>query len=143
MKKPKGLSISNGLVGRLKKTLIGPYKVFVGATENGYGILCKDFIPKGEIIEEALVPMERIANGNPAFQSYRFRGIEFTPGKYDKVILLGTGCIYNHSDNANVHIVQNMNYERVVTIFAIKDIKPGEQLFLNYGYTPGKNGKRR
>ena len=143
MKQQKGLSISNGLMGRLKKHLIGPEKVFVGATENGYGVLCKNFIPKGEVIEEVLVPLERLANGNPAFQSYRFRGIEFAPGKYDKVMLLGTGCIYNHSEKPNINMIQNMNYERVVTIFATRDIHPGEELYLNYGYTPGKNGKKR
>ena len=40
-------------------------------------------------------------------------------------------------------MIQNMNYERVVTIFATRDIHPGEELYLNYGYTPGKNGKKR
>ena len=124
------LKLNNGNTGVFKRNLIRSPKVNVGATSYGYGVYCNSPIRKGEIIEECVLLADRIPYSNRALPNYVFRGIStgITPnGKpaYDKVIPSGIGALVNHNTNKqNIDITQNPNFERVLTIFAIKDILP-------------------
>ena len=131
------LSIDFGRIGYLKDTLVPPLKTIVANTgKYGYGVFCTRPIMKGEIIEECLVAKDRIPYGNNVFKHYRIKGVEVAPGKYDKVIALGNAVIYNHSSYPNIFFKENKNYERIITIYALRNISPGEELCWNYGYTP-------
>ena len=136
------LKLNNGRTGSFKSNLVRSPKVTVGATSYGYGVYCNSPIKRGEVIEECVLLADRIPFGNRALQNYVFRGVQVgirPDGKpaYDKVVPSGIGALVNHStNNANIDIAQNPNFERILTIFAIKDILPGQELFWNYGYQP-------
>lgn len=53
-------------------------------------------------------------------------------------LVLGLGEIFNHSDTPNVkyelqNFIQNGVSRKVMVFSAIRDIAPGEQLFIDYG----------
>lgn len=55
-------------------------------------------------------------------------------------IVLGYGSLYNHSYTPNARYT--FDYTRKVLLFtAIKDIKKGEEIFVNYNYFPRSKGK--
>lgn len=48
-------------------------------------------------------------------------------------IVLGDGEIFNHSDTPNVgYKLIDLDNRKVMLFYALKDIKPGEQLFTDY-----------
>lgn len=129
------LKLNIGNKGVFKKELIRNPKVKVGATNYGYGLFATDTIRKGEIIEECVIASDRLSPHTSDLDNYKFRGNEIQQGIFDSVIVLGNASILNHSDkHQNVDIEQNPNFERLVVVFAIKDILPGQELFFFYGY---------
>ena len=131
------LKLNNGRTGVFKRQLIRSPKVSIGASSYGYGVFCISPILKGEIIEECVLLSDRLSPNNNELNNYVFRGIEVAHNVFDKVIPAGIGPLVNHNiQNQNIDIEQNPNYERILTIFALKDIYPGQELFWNYGYQP-------
>lgn len=56
----------------------------------------------------------------------------------DKAVVLGHGMIFNHSDTPNV--VYNFNQaDLCFDYFALKNINPNEELFINYGNNSRKD----
>lgn len=48
-------------------------------------------------------------------------------------LVLGDGEIFNHSDNANVgYRLEDIGDRKVMLFYALRPIKAGEQLFINY-----------
>lgn len=128
------LKLNIGNKGVFKKELIQNPKVVVRASRYGYGLFAIDFIRRGEIIEECVIAEDRIPPNSTTLDNYKFRGNEISPGQFDAVVVLGKASLLNHNDKLqNVDIEQNPNYERLIVIFAIKDISPGEELFWFYG----------
>lgn len=119
---------------KYKEELVVLDKIQVRSSDlHGYGVFALEDIPSGTIIEHcyALTLKYPIRN-YPALHNYLF---EDSTQKGKCVILLGYGCIYNHAmDVAN----QNVKYWHLpkVSLFifqAIKDIKKGDELLVNYG----------
>jgi hypothetical protein len=52
-------------------------------------------------------------------------------------IALGYGSLYNHSRSPNADYSSNTSSKEIV-IFALKKIKKGNQILINYGYDPAK-----
>ena len=128
------LKLNIGNKGVFKNQLIQNPKVVVKASRYGYGLFATSIIKRGEIIEECVIAEDRISPNSTSMNNYKFRGNEIRPGVFDSVVVLGKASILNHNDKLqNVDIEQNPNYERLVVIFAIKDIMPGEELFWFYG----------
>ena len=73
-----------------------------------------------------MVAGDRLPYTNHAFINYKFAGED------SDVMILGNACILNHSKTPNCKIVQNMDYERVVKIIAIKTIIINEELTHTY-----------
>tara|TARA_R110002074_G_scaffold112987_1_gene241484 strand:+ start:4558 stop:4941 length:384 start_codon:yes stop_codon:yes gene_type:complete len=95
----------------------------------GYGVFALDLIPIDTIIEECVVPFDRLSYHNHALIHYKFEGDE----SGDAVIPLGIAAILNSSkDNPNCIIEQDTNYERIVRIRTIKQVLLNEQLTHNY-----------
>lgn len=128
------LKLNIGNKGVFKQELIQNPKVVVRAGRYGYGLFATSLIKRGEIIEESVITEDRIPPKSTTLDNYKFRGNEISPGIYDSVVVLGKASLLNHNDKLqNVDIEQNPNYERIVVIFAVKDILPGEELFWFYG----------
>lgn len=109
----------------MKRKRLIQNKVFVQKSNmHGYGVFAGKTIRKGEKIEECyFLPTK---NDDKAFEDYYFD----VKGK--NAILLGFGCIYNHSDNPNADYTFNVR-KSLATIKASRTIRKGDEIFLSYG----------
>lgn len=100
------------------------------STNKGLGVFAKEKIFSGEIIETTpLIKLDVPHNSDTLFD-YRF----YYPRKGDNreyVVALGYGSLYNHSEqnNADWRSAKPMIFD----FFALRDIEPGEEIYLKYG----------
>ena len=97
---------------------------------HGIGVFATKNIMEGEIIEECpilLIPIkeEKLLDQTHLYNYY------YEWDKNYNVILLGFGSIYNHSYNANSEFNEDYKNETMI-LTAIKDIKEGEEITVNY-----------
>lgn len=96
----------------------------------GKGVFTSEYIKEGETIEIdpfLKVPSKDISEKN-ILKDYIF--------KYDdkySCLVLGYGSMYNHKDDPNVQYYYADNNMTMFEYKAIKDIQPGEELFISYG----------
>lgn len=98
----------------------------------GYGVFALDLITKGTIIEECVVPSDRLPHHNHALMNYKFFGEYNKNGTFDTVIPLGIAAVLNHSKEPNCIIEQDEMYERIVRIKTIKQVLPNNELTHKY-----------
>ena len=108
---------------------------------SGKGVFASVNIKSGEIIEIApviLMPEEEISDlAKTKLLNYFFAWGE----KLEKAaIALGFGSLYNHSYAPNAKFVENYDLE-TITYSAIKDIKEGEEILINYNGDPEDKSK--
>jgi SET domain-containing protein len=99
------------------------------STIHGFGAFAKKDLRKGNTIEECPIIVTADEEHNPEqVRAYLFLGQK----KNTCMIILGYGCVYNHSDknNADYYFDKKKN---VMVFYAIKKIKKGEEIFTNYG----------
>jgi uncharacterized protein len=97
---------------------------------HGWGVFAAKDIRKGGIIEECPFIKTASEEENPIqIQHYLFSG----ETDNDCIIILGYGCIYNHSSrpNADYYTDEEMN---IIFFEARKMIKKDEEVFINYGH---------
>jgi uncharacterized protein len=104
----------------------------------GRGVFAGRRYRKGEVIEVCpVVPMtrreERACRGG-VLDRYFFAWDE--PG-YVVAIVLGYGCVYNTAPDPNASFTQRWATGDMV-YRAARDIEPGEQIFVNYGWAAGE-----
>jgi len=100
----------------------------------GYGVFALDLIEKGTIIEECVVPLDRIPHHNHALMNYKFNGEKSTTDNtYDSVIPLGIAAVLNNSDDEpNCIIEQDEKYERIVRVVTTRQVLPNNELTHKY-----------
>jgi len=103
------------------------YAKFIGK-EKGYGVFSSNYIPIGSVIETCYC----IKVSGYEWEDYTFGD--------PRVLPLGFGAIYNHSDNANVIWKLDSKYNIIVFI-ASKNINPGDEITHNYGISYWKDRK--
>ena len=92
----------------------------------GFGVFTNQTIKKGELIEECYsICVDKTVKG---FDSYNFyyRGDS-------RLLPLGFGMIYNHSNTANIGWQIIDENKRIINFFAITDIDIDDELCHNYG----------
>ena len=104
-------------------------KIGIQATEN---------IKKGEVIAYEPVYCFEASNKNTTetFKSYLWDGTQFNWGFKDHRFLVnGIGSFANHSDNPNINMIlsQSAKKNTYAKVFAIREIKKGEEIFFSYG----------
>lgn len=126
--------ITDGNKGVFKDVVINHNKTEVRSSSvAGYGVFATKDIKKGEIIEEAVIF---------AIKPLASRHLETLHGRYVfngepwPRLIGGNISFYNHSTNPNMNIVQDNDYERIVKVIALKDIKKDSELLHDYGYDP-------
>lgn len=107
-----------------------------GKKNGGRGVYTTKSLKAGTVIEISPVLVFTAADRKTIEQSKLFHYI-FEWGKSRKLGALGLGYIsmYNHDYDANCDY--EMDYEsQIMTITTVKDIKKGEELFINYNASP-------
>lgn len=103
--------------------------------EKGRGVFALRDFEEGEVIEKcpviSITPTERKACQKTIFANYIYPWRSTRSGS----LVLGYGSIYNHSFDPNADWKQNFK-EGVMTYRAIKDIKKGEEILINYNGEP-------
>ena len=96
----------------------------------GRGVFATAFIPEGTVVERApvlVMPSDDVLSGSAGdvLQNYVFEW-----GRGTMALALGYGSMYNHSYQ------QNARYDdvgRLTKVYkALRDIKPGEEITINY-----------
>jgi uncharacterized protein len=103
-----------------------------GTKKMGRGVYTRNSIPEGEIVEVAPVivmnAQDRIHLDKTLLHDYIF---EWGEERNQCCMALGLVPIYNHSYKANCEYDMYFNKE-TITVKAIRDIKAGEELYINY-----------
>lgn len=119
---------------------IAPTKIIVGDSSiQGRGVFATVNINKGNIIERCpLIQMEYRSKYqlDPTIFGYmyaRYQNDEETEKHgFIMYVAAGYGMLYNHQDEPNA--LWKFNYPQLLgDIIAIKDIKAGDEIFINYG----------
>ena len=113
--------------------------------EFGRGVYAERSITEGEVVEIAEVLLLNESDSwrvqYTELKDYTFvveEGDHYSEevgiGLYDKhCLVLGNGELYNHSDTPNVkYELINLNGRKQMYFTALRDIKPDEQLFIDY-----------
>lgn len=107
--------------------------LFVDAADKmGRGVFTSADIKKGTIIEISpvivMTPAERKLLDQTALHDYIF---EWGRSRQDCCMALGYVPLYNHAYRSNCEY--EMDYDRrTISIRAVRDIRAGEELFINY-----------
>lgn len=108
----------------MKNKLVQKRLFVKGSPVHGYGVFAEENIQPEEIIEECHSILTD--QTDPLFNNYYF-------GAGDQIaIILGFGCIYNHSNNPNAHYIFDKETNLVV-FRARRFIAAGEEIFVYYG----------
>lgn len=119
--------------------MIEQYKVYnnfldiKNAGDKGRGVFASKTFKKGDLIE--VCPVIEISKkdhqalvGN-LLENYTF---VWNASKKTAAIVLGYGSLYNHSKKCNADYTKNLK-EKIMLFKAIKTIKNGEEITIDYG----------
>jgi len=109
--------------------------------KRGRGVFTTKNLKKGTVIETSpvlvLTPEERKAIEKTLLFHYVF---ELGDDKKRAALALGYVSLYNHSYDANCEYEMEFG-KKLMTVKAVKDIKKGEELFINYNAVPNDKTK--
>jgi SET domain-containing protein len=106
---------------------------------HGFGGFAAKNLRKGDTIEECPYIISDAEEKNPErLQPYLFGG----QTSRTTMLILGYGCVYNHSENSNADYYID-DKKRVIVFYTIKTIKKGEEIFINYGKDYWKSRRQR
>lgn len=104
------------------------FSLYVDESNNrGRGVFTEQDIPKDSLVE--ISPVIEIIDTDEITTKYIYLSSENTK----KYLALGYAGLYNHSDNPNVLSKVNPS-NKTIEVKCLRDIKKGEELFINYGY---------
>ncbi|HKY74474.1 MAG TPA: SET domain-containing protein [Patescibacteria group bacterium] len=113
-----------------------PFSVGISPTLKIRGLIASRDIKTGEILEKCPIILVEL-KGQEEFlkKTVLWRYYFEWTAKYHAIVL-GYGSLYNHSYSPNVRY--DMDYKNQVMVYrAIKDIKNGEEVTINYNWDPG------
>jgi len=124
-------------MSRPEKSLYVHPSIFVMPCEYGFGVFTEAFIPSGTVIEEChWIKYRRDDVSSPIINDYVYEVAEEPADNGKKIsynaLVLGFGSIYNHSFDNNAQYL----YDEAKNVFvyqSVRDIEPGEQIFISYG----------
>lgn len=116
-----------------------PITVGISPTLKIRGILAAKDIKKGQVIERCPVVLMPIKHDTYIEQT-TLKHYYFEWNKKNSAVVLGYGSLYNHSYAPNAQYVYNY-HKKLMVYRALKDIKKGEEVFINYNYIPRSRKK--
>jgi len=119
--------------GKLRRTASVKVWDKVGVGKSGIdrlGVFCTDYIKKGECFEEApiLVLSEEVVK-KTVLMDYVFK-----VDNMQYAIAFGNGSIYNHRNQPMAEWKIDID-RKLICFYALRDIEPGEEVFISYGKT--------
>jgi SET domain-containing protein len=121
----------------MKAQVYPPTKLYINHSAiAGLGVFASENIKKGEIIEVVpviLLPEEQISD----LAKTNLLDYFFAWGEKLEVaaFALGYGSLYNHSYEPNAKFVENFDTNTII-YSALRDIKKGEEILINYNGKP-------
>jgi len=112
-----------------------PQKIYISKSKilkAGRGVFAGKPIKKNEIIEKCLV-FVLPKKDYPILKKTELRDYYFMWGKTTSAVCFGYGSFYNHSYSSNATYKKNIK-EQKIQFVAIKNIKKGEEIMVNYNY---------
>ncbi len=103
--------------------------------KKGRGVFARQKIGKGAVIERApiiLLPTKEVFDSSV---EPKLAGYVFEWGKDTVAVVLGYGSLYNHSYQPNAEYYDSGRLTQVFT--ALRDIRKGEEITVNYNGWPG------
>lgn len=112
-----------------------PFRVGISKELQGIrAIIATEKIQKGQVVESCpVIVIPRTQEDNLAKTLLNFYYYEWNEGNV--VIILGYGSIFNHSYTPNCYYHRDFAKKELQYI-ALRDIKAGEELTVNYNGTP-------
>lgn len=101
----------------------------------GRGVFSKTKISKGKLIEVSPLIVISKKKESDSIMNTMLGSYVYFFEKHKIAIAGGFGSFFNHSEENNLKWVID-HKKQTIRYYAIRDIKEGEQLFLNYGYKP-------
>lgn len=98
----------------------------------GRGLYAKRNIKKGEIVERSPVV---VIHNQQGVTSTIINTYVFEWRRDSSALALGLGSLFNHKNRANVSYNPVFSENEIIFV-ATKNIKKGEQCFIDYGYDP-------
>ena len=119
------------------------FKLQVKPCKYGRGVFAGKDFKRGELIE--ICPVIVVPDFARALNWMGHDGMmEQYYFDYDggdrSCLALGYGSLYNHANNSNAHYEINRDAKEII-IMALRNIKKGNQIYINYGYDPVKRFK--
>jgi len=111
-----------------------PYEVSTSQTLHIRGMIATEDILQGSVIERCPVIPIPITEKSSLLQT-ELLNYYFEWTKSHNAIVLGYGSLINHSFSPNAAYTWGYKY-RVMIFYAIKLIKKGEEVFINYNGSP-------
>ena len=112
-----------------------PFKVGISKELKIRGLIAARYIKKNEIIESCpLILIDIASEGKHLEQTTLHKYYYEYNSKYD-CIVLGYGGLINHSYTPNTKYTYDFKNKRIV-YRALKDIKDGEEIVVNYNFVP-------
>lgn len=112
--------------------MILPCLTIIDTPNMGRGVFTSEPIPLGTIVEISPVivmgPEDRIQLDKTPLHDYIF---EWGENRKQCCMAMGYVPVYNHASPSNCEY--EMDYDDdTITVTAVRDIEPGEELFINY-----------
>jgi SET domain-containing protein len=102
---------------------------------HGRGVFARRTIAKGEVVEQApLIVLD--GDDWDLVAETRLGGYVYELSKGRCAVAGGLGAFYNHASPANAEYRADAKRE-VVTVYAVRKIKSGEEVCINYNGDPG------
>lgn len=114
---------------------------FAPSDVHGMGVFAAEPIPEGAVIEVCpvlLFPQSELA----AVRQTLLDDYYFDWGEEGEwyAVALGYGSLYNHAYEPNADY--GMDFENnTIDIYALRDLEPGEEIFINYNGSPDNREK--
>ena len=116
------------------KELTPPRKVEARESPGkGFGVFAIEDIREGEVIEDCVLkPLGGELSASNIFSDYRYNYPKNTGSKL-RVVALGLGSVFNHTENNNADWINHPELKNVFRYVANRPIKAGEEVCIYYG----------
>jgi hypothetical protein len=111
-----------------------PIKIGISPTLKIRCLFAAKELKKGEVIERCPVILVDIKD-EPHLEATALKNYYFEWNSKYNAVALGYGSLYNHSYEANANFSLDFKNKQIV-FKAVKDIKEGEEIFINYNGEP-------